>query len=1081
MPGSIVRVAVENFVTYDRTEFRPGPHLNMIIGPNGTGKSTIVCAIALGLGWKPAVLGRAKDVASFVKQGHAKGWIEIELKGLPGDRNIVIRRSIERKSNSSEWTINSKKASTKDVTEAVSQFDVSVDNLCCFLPQDKVAEFARMDPPRLLVETELAAGESNLNTWHAALTELGAEFREIKEKLETEQDEQNNLEQRNEVLNRDVERYEQRQRLEEEIALLNLMVPFAEYAKARTDYMAKKALKNRRREELNELKKANRPIEKKVEELKERNTRIVQQADRQREGLRKTQRELKRYADQIDKLESDTQDLHSSFENVKERELQRQRLIADLRKKVADLERQAEQEPERVDTSAIDQALRDHRQEVRANEDRQREIRLAQDDISDENGNLQRRHDDTLRQLQQLDDSKSKKLQHLRQSDIASVQAIQWLRGNQSRFQQKVYEPVMVELSVKDDRYSKYVESCINWAQMRTFVCQTRADYDTMTAELIDKQGLRINVVENQSGKTVQQFEATRPLKLEQIRQMGFDDFVSNFIEGPEPVIEYLYTACNLHLIPVALKDTVNAEQVENSRTVRRYIANGYNHTVQFSEYGRRLPQTLSREIRANARTLSQSIDRAEKDRLEQVMKDINAKRREVEQAIGALQDEIDELKTAHQGFRERKDDLEGQRQDALQIIRDWERVKIERDGKRQRLETELRKPSSEVERKRIETQIWQKTKERLEVVESMHSLAKSSMKLRAKVDILTLEELQHRGNLTAWSNYLHAKDSSYKEAETLLRTATEEWTAAKQHATAMQNRAFSKFDSTREELRLRFQEEQEELTRRGEEFDAAELQSALTEKEAELEMAAGVAPGVVEAFKKRAGQIRALQESIAILTQQVARKADKIKQVRKRWEPALDDLVGRVSERFSAAFERIGCAGEVKLHKHEDDHYEKWGIDILVKFRDTERLQLLTGQRQSGGERSLSTILYLMSLTELSRAPFSLVDEINQGMDQRAERAVHDQMVEVTCRPDASQYFLITPKLLPDLRYHERMKVLIINNGEWLPDKLDLNSFVEAALTARKGKRRGGNSGGNGGNGTATPSSSSRLTAIAV
>ena len=72
-----------------------------------------------------------------------------------------------------------------------------------------------------------------------------------------------------------------------------------------------------------------------------------------------------------------------------------------------------------------------------------------------------------------------------------------------------------------------------------------------------------------------------------------------------------------------------------------------------------------------------------------------------------------------------------------------------------------------------------------------------------------------------------------------------------------------------------------------------------------------------------------------------------------------------------------IGCAGEIRITPHED--YEKWAIDILVKFRDSEKLQLLTGQRQSGGERSLTTILYLMSLTEEARAPFSLVDEINQ------------------------------------------------------------------------------------------------------
>lgn len=50
-PGSIVRVKLENFVTYTAVEFSPGPSLNMVIGPNGTGKSTLVCAICLGLGW----------------------------------------------------------------------------------------------------------------------------------------------------------------------------------------------------------------------------------------------------------------------------------------------------------------------------------------------------------------------------------------------------------------------------------------------------------------------------------------------------------------------------------------------------------------------------------------------------------------------------------------------------------------------------------------------------------------------------------------------------------------------------------------------------------------------------------------------------------------------------------------------------------------------------------------------------------------------------------------------------------------------------------------------------------------------
>ena len=57
---------------------------------------------------------------------------------------------------------------------------------------------------------------------------------------------------------------------------------------------------------------------------------------------------------------------------------------------------------------------------------------------------------------------------------------------------------------------------------------------------------------------------------------------------------------------------------------------------------------------------------------------------------------------------------------------------------------------------------------------------------------------------------------------------------------------------------------------------------------------------------------------------------------------------MGSIGKKFSAAFDRIGCAGEIRIR--EDEDYDKWAIDIMVKFRDHEKLQLLTGERQSGG-----------------------------------------------------------------------------------------------------------------------------------
>lgn len=141
------------------------------------------------------------------------------------------------------------------------------------------------------------------------------------------------------------------------------------------------------------------------------------------------------------------------------------------------------------------------------------------------------------------------------------------------------------------------------------------------------------------------------------------------------------------------------------------------------------------------------------------------------------------------------------------------------------------------------------------------------------------------------------------------------------------------------------------------------------------------------------------------------------------------------------------------------------------TSHREKEQLSILDSHRQSGGERAVSTIFYLMALQSLARAPFRVVDEINQGMDPRNERyvfiataesthsanksdrLVHSRMVEIACAEHTSQYFLITPKLLNNLTYHENMKVHCIASGEYMPDdpeQLNFEKLAHKALALR-------------------------------
>lgn len=184
----------------------------------------------------------------------------------------------------------------------------------------------------------------------------------------------------------------------------------------------------------------------------------------------------------------------------------------------------------------------------------------------------------------------------------------------------------------------------------------------------------------------------------------------------------------------------------------------------------------------------------------------------------------------------------------------------------------------------------------------------------------------------------------------------------------------------------------------------------------------------VLTIYESREKEIADIETSLAnkdVLLQQLAEAMDGR---RDSFESRLEEMRAKIDTSFGEAFRSIQCLGEIRIGKPEE--YEKWSLEIWVQFRDEDQLQMLTGERQSGGERAVSTIFYLMALQSLSIAPFRVVDEINQGMDQRNERQVHTRMVEVACAQDTSQYFLITPKLLTDLEYHRHMKVHCVTSG---------------------------------------------------
>jgi len=131
-----------------------------------------------------------------------------------------------------------------------------------------------------------------------------------------------------------------------------------------------------------------------------------------------------------------------------------------------------------------------------------------------------------------------------------------------------------------------------------------------------------------------------------------------------------------------------------------------------------------------------------------------------------------------------------------------------------------------------------------------------------------------------------------------------------------------------------------------------------------------------------------------------------------------LKDLIDEVNTKFSSYFADLGYAGEVKLSRGDVTDYRSYGVSIKVRFRDGEEWSELAKGRQSGGEMSVTTAIYMLALQEMTTVPFRCVDEINQGLDEKNERRVWDMILNAATEGGGSQYFYLAPKMPYNLEY---------------------------------------------------------------
>ncbi|GAA5857620.1 hypothetical protein JCM8547_004301 [Rhodosporidiobolus lusitaniae] len=1067
--GSIVRIACHSFLTYDFVEFRPGPALNMIIGPNGTGKSTIACAIAIGLGFPAKVLGRSTKLSQYCKNdSEAATWIEIELKGKPGKKNLIIKRHLSRDSEKTTFEVNGKDKSAKDVQEYMEELQVQIGNLCTFLPQDRVASFAMMSPAELLRETQKAAGHPQLSQWHDVLIKEYKLSRESQGEVDRYAEKLRRLQTKQAEQEKEVRAFAQREKLEQDLAVLDNLVKFAQYEDVFTRHGFAKQQKTVVTNEVQELEAKNRPFTESKDRLKE----ILKASEKEVESLRKkvdtAMKDAAAKKGSIDKLNDDRDKVSRAIQDIKEEEKARKEAIRKAEKEIAKLQPLVDNEPPEADTEDISRQISQKGRE-------RNEIAVQLNANNDEVTNIRERAGRLKVDYQRCEQQKARLMEVSGQREAACARweldawnAVLWLRANKDKMRGQVFEPARLNVFPKkelrgqkldlrpppsDQRvqaapsHLDLIEAPIPMHAFSNFLFEFREDYDFMFSELHDKplaaggKPIRFNGTEINLQRTMA--DVPRAFSEQQLDELGFDAFSIDLVEGAEPVLVWLCDTHHLNKVPVQLfRREVQSQAVERSGRVQRYFTFDGSYSIKMAQYGRRQAQVEQRSL-SSPKVLSGGVDTDRVKVVEDQMKELYQERTQLKERMEKLTATEQDFQAQIAQIEQERNELQAEKERMQKDRAMWFKAKTKYSTYQKNRDRELAKPSADEKRGRLNERLTSIMEKRVKYALEYKDFVDRADSKQAQSIKIHLQALQADSDYRAMEAMVRDKDEELdakrKELEEIKLTVS----ALSKEGKALLAMATEAQDEASEDVRDRVME------RRNEKTEAlVDLENERDEVQSNLNCMQSVSPVVLEAYNKRKGEIAEQEGKLNTAQESLDNSNGIINKTKAKWLPRLEHLISDVSAKFTASFDTLGLLGEVRLAQHDD--YEKWGIEIMVSFRDIKddtadvTLHVLSGHRQSGGERALTTVTYLLALAELARAPFALVDEINQGMDQRAERNMHKMLVETTCKDDVGQYFLLTPKLLPDLVYHPKMKVLVINVSPWLPDALNLSDIVK-------------------------------------
>jgi chromosome segregation protein len=145
-----------------------------------------------------------------------------------------------------------------------------------------------------------------------------------------------------------------------------------------------------------------------------------------------------------------------------------------------------------------------------------------------------------------------------------------------------------------------------------------------------------------------------------------------------------------------------------------------------------------------------------------------------------------------------------------------------------------------------------------------------------------------------------------------------------------------------------------------------------------------------------------------------------------KAWINNLIKILEDVNKEFSKILEYIEGVGNIEIHNIGD--INNASLEIKVGFRENIA-RVLDSYSQSGGERTLATLAFLLSLQKYMKSSIRAIDEFDTHMDPLNKERATKLITSIVQNDPNLQYIIITPD--PLLEFFNECNIIIVTKQQ--------------------------------------------------